>query len=165
MEISVSEQLYVFLAMTLCGACAGAVFDIFRIIRKIFGASLLTTSIEDILFWLGISAGMFFSLLYISAGEIRWHESIGVILGGIIYFLAISKIFIKILTFILQFLIKFFLLIFKIFLTPLGFLYKMIKKPLCRAYAYSHHKIRSFLGLFSSIKNSFKKLKLIMRKS
>ena len=60
MEVSVSNQLYVFLVMFAAGATAGAIFDIFRIIRRTFRTGMLTTSLSDILFWLLISAGMFF---------------------------------------------------------------------------------------------------------
>ncbi len=169
MEVSISHQLYVFLAMTLCGACSGAVFDLFRIIRKQFGATTLTTSLSDILFWLIISTAMSLTLFYVSGGEIRWHEAIGVILGAVIYFLLFSKLFMGIIGWILRICTKLFLTILKIVLTPVVFLYKMIKKPLCWIFVSLKPVFRcgkhKTVGFFALIKNSFKKLKLVMKKS
>lgn len=169
MEVSISHQLYVFLAMTICGTCSGIIFDLFRIIRRQFKANTLTTSLSDILFWLIISMGMFLTLFYVSDGEIRWHEAIGVILGAVIYFLLFSKLFMTVVGWILRIFTKIFLTILKIILTPLVFLYKMIKRPLYwifvslkPVFRYGKHKTFSFFAL---IKNSFKKLKLVMKKS
>lgn len=130
MEVSVSNQLYVFAVMLLCGAGAGVLFDIFRALRKTFGASMLTTSVGDIVFWLCISIGLFGAVFTVNYGELRWFEIIGVILGGIIYFLSVSRLFMCMLEWVLGFVLKIFLTIFKIILTPFVFLYKMIKKPL-----------------------------------
>lgn len=165
MEVSVSGQLYVFLAMSVCGACSGLVFDIFRVIRKTFLCSNLTTSLSDILFWLIISLGMFFSLFSISGGEIRWHEIIGVVLGSIIYFLTISRLFMALLGAVMRFVTKIFLTILKIILTPLVFLYKMIKRPLYWIFVRLQHTAHRFSLLYTWVKSSFKKLRLVMKKS
>ena len=165
MEVSVSEQLYVFLAMSVCGACSGVVFDIFRVIRKTFSCSNLTTSLSDILFWLIISLGMFFALFSISGGEIRWHEAIGVVLGSIIYFLTISRLFMTVFGALMCFVVKIFLTILKIILTPLVFLYKMIKRPLYWAFVRLQRTAHRFSLLYVWVKNSFKKLRLVMKKS
>lgn len=165
MEVSVSGQLYVFLAMSVCGACSGVVFDIFRVIRKTFLCSNLTTSLSDILFWLIISLGMFFSLFSISGGEIRWHEIIGVVLGSIIYFLTISRLFMALLGAVMRFVTKIFLTILKIILTPLVFLYKMIKRPLYWIFVRLQHTAHRFSLLYTWVKSSFKKLRLVMKKS
>ena len=165
MEVSISGQLYVFLAMSVCGVCSGLIFDIFRAIRKTFSGSNLTTSLSDILFWLIISLGMFFALFTISGGEIRWHEIIGVILGSVIYFLTISHLFVTLLVILIHFTSKIFLTILKIILTPLVFLYKMIKRPLYWGFVKLKYKTHRFSLLFIWVKNSFKRLRLVMKKS
>jgi len=165
MEVSVSGQLYVFLAMSICGVCSGMVFDIFRVIRKTFLCSNLTTSLSDILFWLIISFGMFFALFSISGGEIRWHEAIGVLLGSIIYFLTISHLFMTVLGALMRFALKIFLTILKIILTPLVFLYKMIKRPFYWVFKRFQHTAHRFSLLYAWVKHSFKKLRLVMKKS
>lgn len=129
MEVSVSNQLYVFLVMVAAGAAAGAVFDIFRIIRRTFRTGMLTTSLSDILFWLLISAGMFLVMFAVNNAQMRWFEAIGILLGGVVYFLALSRLFMKVIGAVFGFVVKIFLFILKIVLTPLAFLYKMIKRP------------------------------------
>lgn len=169
MEVSVSNQLYVFLAMTLAGAAAGALFDIFRIIRRTFRTGPLTTSLSDVLFWLLISAGMFLAMFFVNNAEVRWFEAIGILLGGVVYFLTLSRLFVKVIGAVFRFVIKIILFILKIVLTPLAFLYKMIKRPLVWAFA----KVMRFVkkggkrsaGLASGIAGGFRRLWLVRKKS
>lgn len=130
MEVSVSNQMYVFAVMLLCGACAGLLFDLMRGLRRRFGADMLVTSVEDILFWLAISAGVYAAIFVCNYGQLRWHEIIGLILGSVIYFLTLSKAILRLFDVIFRIFTKIFQIIFKIVLTPLFFLYKMIKRSL-----------------------------------
>ncbi len=169
MEVSVSNQLYVFLAMTLAGVGAGALFDIFRIIRRTFRTGPLTTSLSDVVFWLLISAGMFFVMFFVNNAEIRWFEAIGILLGGIVYFLTLSRLFVKVVGVVFRFVVKIILFILKIVLTPLAFLYKMIKRPLVWAFTKVMRVVkkggRRSAGLFGGMRNGFRRLKLIRKKS
>ena len=47
----VENQAYLFLVFTLTGFIIGALFDVFRILRKSFKTSDFITYLEDILFW------------------------------------------------------------------------------------------------------------------
>lgn len=169
MEVSVSNQLYVFGVMILCGACAGMIFDVFRASRKTFGAGMLTTSVGDILFWLIISVGLFFVIFTVNSGEIRWFEAIGIVLGSIIYFLTLSRLFTKLLGCILGMILKIFLSILKIILTPFVFLYKMIKRPLLWAGRKTGRLLKRSgkrtAGLFDNIKRNFKVFRRAVKKS
>lgn len=129
MEVSVSNQMYVFAVMLLCGACAGLLFDLMRGLRRCFGANMIVTSVEDILFWLAISAGIYAVIFVCNYGQLRWHEIIGLILGSVIYFLTLSRAVLRLFDVIFRIFTKIFQIIFKIVLTPLFFLYKMIKRP------------------------------------
>lgn len=94
MENSIN-QLYTLFVFILSGAVIGILFDLFRILRKSFKTPDIITYIEDILFW--ILTGLF--LLYIifkySFGQLRIYMFVSLIIGIIIYFLTISKYFIK----------------------------------------------------------------------
>lgn len=169
MEVSVSNQLYVFFVMVLCGACAGVLFDLLRALRRAFGANAFTTSLGDILFWLIISIGVYMTIFMFNYGQIRWHEIIGIILGSVIYFLAFSRAIMKIMELLFKFFTKIFQIIFKIVLTPLIFLYKMIKRPLYyilgkmgRVFHKSKTKMSGFLG---KMLIGIKKFALVLRKS
>ena len=94
MENSIN-QLYTLFVFILSGAVIGILFDLFRILRKSFKTPDIITYIEDILFW--ILTGLF--LLYIifkySFGQLRIYMFVSLIIGIVIYFLTISKYFIK----------------------------------------------------------------------
>lgn len=169
MEVSVSNQLYVFLVMVAAGAAAGAIFDIFRIIRRTFRTGMLTTSLSDILFWLLISAGMFLVMFAVNNAQMRWFEAIGILLGGVVYFLALSRLFMKVIGAVFGFVVKIFLFILKIVLTPLAFLYKMIKRPfvwvLTKTARLFKKGGKKTAGLFGGMCKGFRKLKLVSKKS
>lgn len=169
MEVSVTNQLYVFLVMVLAGMGAGAVFDIFRIIRRTFRPGALTTSLSDLLFWLLISAGMFFTMFVVNNAEMRWYEAIGILLGGVIYFLALSRLFMKVIGTVFGFAVKIFLFILKIILTPFVFMYKMIKRPVVwlgrKAARLLKKGGKKTAGLFDGMRKGVKKLKLVSKKS
>lgn len=169
MEVSVSNQLYVFGMMILCGAMSGFIFDIMRALRRSFGSNMLTTSLADILYWLIISSGIYFAIFTFNYGSIRWYEIIGILSGSVIYFLILSRFVMKIMVFMLNFFMKIFHVIFKIILTPLVFLYKIIKGPL-------YCILDSFGGILRKartkririvvwIKRTFSKAKLVRKKS
>ena len=94
MENSIN-QLYTLFVFILSGAVIGILFDLFRILRKSFKTHDIITYIEDMLFW--ILTGLF--LLYIifkySFGQLRIYMFVSLIIGIVIYFLTISKYFIK----------------------------------------------------------------------
>ena len=48
----VENQAYLFLIFSITGILIGALFDIFRALRKSFKTSNIITYIEDIVFWL-----------------------------------------------------------------------------------------------------------------
>lgn len=169
MEVRISNELYVFFIMFLCGVCAGVLFDIMRMIRRVFGTNVFTTSLADILFWTIIGLGIYMAIFVFNYGKIRWYEIMGVGFGGVIYFLSLSSILIKIMGIFLKIFKKIFRLIFKIILTPLFFLYKMIKRPLSCVVV----KIRCVFGrlgaknskLFSKARAGLKKFRLVLKKS
>ena len=94
MENSIN-QLYTLFVFILSVGVIGILFDLFRILRKSFKTPDIITYIEDILFW--ILTGLF--LLYIifkySFGQLRIYMFVSLIIGIVIYFLTISKYFIK----------------------------------------------------------------------
>lgn len=169
MEVSVSNQLYVFFIMIAAGAAAGVVFDIFRIIRRVFRTNTLTTSVSDIVFWLLISAGIFFVLFTVNSAQMRWFEGIGIFLGGTVYFLTVSRLFQKTAEAVFGFVVKIFVFILKIVLTPLVFLYRMIKRPLMWIFV----KMKRFFGrggkktagLLHAMCRGLSRLRLVMKKS
>ena len=118
MREEILNQLTNFGIYALCGFLIGIFFDIFRILRKSFKTSNLITYIEDTIF--GVITGLFliFMLFDFNNGEIRLYIFVALSIGLILYFLLISKFFIKINVTIITFLKKVFITIAKIIFKP-----------------------------------------------
>ena len=108
----------------LTGICIGLLFDFFRIQRKVLKTCDFITYIQDILFWIVSGLIIIFVIMKYTNGEIRIYMALGIILGILIYFLIISKYIMKIFVCILSFLLN---IIGKL-LFPIKKIYKIIKK-------------------------------------
>ena len=104
----ISREVYVFLAMIICGGALAVVFDMLRAMRMVLNPSAVIVSASDILFWIPL----------------------GIILGAVFYFLLFSKWILKLFLFIFENILKFAKFIFKILLTPPKFLYKILIVPI-----------------------------------
>lgn len=108
----------------LTGICIGLLFDFFRIQRKVLKTCDFITYIQDILFWIVSGLIIIFVIMKYTNGEIRIYMALCIILGILIYFLIISKYIMKIFVCILSFLLN---IIGKL-LFPIKKIYKIIKK-------------------------------------
>lgn len=93
----VENQAYLFLVFSLTGIFIGCLFDIFRVLRKVFKTSDFITYIEDFLFWILTGIIILYTIWYFNDGEIRLYLLLGLAMGIIIYILTISSIFFRIL--------------------------------------------------------------------
>ena len=91
----VYNQLFCLGIFIITGILIGLLFDIFRILRKSFHTSDWITYIQDILFWILAGSLMLFSIFTFNHGEIRSYVFIGILIGIVIYMLAISKLVVK----------------------------------------------------------------------
>lgn len=94
MENSIN-QLYTLFVFILSGAGIGILFDLFRILRKLFKTPDIITYIEDILFWMLTGLFLLYIIFKYSFGQLRIYMFVSLIIGIVIYFLTISKYFIK----------------------------------------------------------------------
>ena len=119
------NQASSFLIFILNGLLLGILFDIFRILRKSFKTPDFVTYIEDILFWILSGMILLYSIFTFNNGELRLYIFIGILIGILMYMLLLSKIFIKVSTYIIKVIKKIFhILIF----IPINFILKVIKK-------------------------------------
>ena len=91
----VYNQLFCLGIFVITGISIGLLFDMFRILRKSFHTADWITYIQDILFWILAGSIMLFSIFTFNHGEIRSYVFIGVLIGVVIYILALSKFFVK----------------------------------------------------------------------
>ena len=122
------NQIYVFLIFIIDGILIGLLFDFFRILRKSFHTSNVTTYVEDIMFWILTGIIIMYTLYVVCGGEIRIYMFIGIFIGVCMYILTISKYIIKISVKIIMFLKKVTIFIFGPFISLTKFIHNNIKK-------------------------------------
>lgn len=86
------EQIFIF--FFIIGIIIGFIFDIFRVIRKSFKTTDFITLIEDIIFLLISSISIIGGIIKINGGEVRFYLFLGIFLGGLIYSLTISNLYV-----------------------------------------------------------------------
>ncbi len=124
LDVKLSDQTYAFLCSLLCGLCLGALYTVFKCLRKLFSNRKIPTVILDItymliftavtcLFSIGFTDG--FVRYFVVAGEIGGIFAFKFTLGFVIYklfiisfkgFSKIKRIFRKNISVILKKLLK-----------------------------------------------------------
>jgi len=126
-EIFISEQALIFLYMVLCGGICGVIFDLFRIIRKLFTPGAFIVFIFDIAFYALSAAGFFCFALLFNSGELRAFEFIGLAIGLTLYFLTLSYIIRKIILAFIRLLALVFRFLYRLTIPPIIFMYKPVR--------------------------------------
>lgn len=145
-----AEQAAVFLMCIFSGAVSGAIFDVFRIIRRTSEKNAVMTNLCDALFWLFYST-FFISFIYrINDGELRWYVFAASALGMTLYFILFSRLFVPCGVFLLKVIIKILEAFVKIIFVPIRFL---IKKTGTAA-----------VVVLSPVKGFIKRIRLLKRK-
>lgn len=132
----VYNQLFCLLIFTITGIVIGILFDIFRILRKSFKTADWITCLQDILFWILSGGIMLFSIFTFNNGEIRSYVFIGILLGIILYMLAISRFFVKSSVYIIRFLKK-------LLSYPINLIEKIIKIIIIKPILYLAKNIKN----------------------
>lgn len=168
MEVSVTNQAFIFLSSVIGGLIIGFVFDVFRIFRRVVKTANIVIGLQDILFWILVSIILFGLIFITNNGELRWYEFLGVILGVIFYNLIFSMYVMKVSVAAINLIKKVLLLIIKILLYPFAMIYKLLKKPLL-ILRKSFYRLRTSLRKFmrrvkGKIYISVKNLKVMLKK-
>ena len=122
MVVSTVYELESFVASILIGILTGSIYDIFRSIRYVSGKD----TPSDFVMWLFIIASSAFLWYKFQNGEIRWYMLVGASVSILLYFLTISRIVFCIFYFLVRKIYSFFNIFFKLLLTPIKFLCKMV---------------------------------------
>ncbi len=126
MSVTVSHEAFVFLCAVLTGGCISFLYDLFRLLRQEARSDGFFVHVQDLVFWLLAAGMMFFAMLHVNNGSVRFYEFLGATLGALLYCLTLSKHVLRLLRFILHLFSVFFKKIFKILLTPLIFIYNIM---------------------------------------
>ena len=128
MILTPSGELRIFLYSALGGAFIMLLYDIFAVAFKKDHLPLLVISVCDGIFVTTACIITVFITLSVSRGMVRFYEFFGLILGATLYKLTISRLFCLLFLKFLYAFYTFMKIFFKILLTPLLFMYKMINR-------------------------------------
>jgi len=92
-HINVAYQTITFFMSIVFGMAACLVYDVFRIVHKLFCKSWLSIFVLDILYWLIMAFATFSFLLLRCTGEVRAFVLLGILCGFIICRFTLSPIF------------------------------------------------------------------------
>ena len=118
-----TREVYALFGMVATGVGAGVLFDALYALRS---SMKIPASITDSVFWMISTIGVAVAFIYFNNSIIRGYEIVAIIIGAVLYFLTISNIIKRCFMGIFEFFFKKIKFIFKILLTPLRFLYKML---------------------------------------
>lgn len=121
MVVSLQYELVTFFSSIILAFSLGVLYDFFRAIRKCTKVTL----VWDIIMWilvLFLTCAVWF---WVQNGEVRWYMILGLFFAGVIYLLTVSYYVFFLISFLMDKICRIFGLIFKILLTPLGFLCKI----------------------------------------
>lgn len=90
------EQIGVFLRAIAVGAGIMACYDVFRMLRTAFRTAAAVVFLEDIVFFAAAGMATWFYLLESCRGELRGFVMVGEMLGGMLYFLTLGSLVMKI---------------------------------------------------------------------
>lgn len=93
-EIDNSFQLFSFLASILTGIVYCLIYDILRAYRKSKAVDDLTVFFQDLIYFVVISIATFVLFMALSNGEIRAYILIGLLLGFLLCFFTLSRLFV-----------------------------------------------------------------------
>lgn len=140
--MSIAEQTQIFIIFVIVGIIISFLFDIFRILRKVYKFSNMLIYMQDILFWLLTGIIILQAIFKFNSGDIRIFLFLGIFVGVFIYISLFSIYVIKIGSFIL-----------KLMNTLIRKLINVFKVPICKILDFM---IKYFRNLR---KNVLKKLK------
>jgi len=96
MSQNIFEELNFLLYAVLLGAFLAAVYDLFRILRRVFAHKDLMVSLEDLMFWLFCAVGVFYLLNAQSDGRLRWFSVLGAAIGMNVYRATLSRLLVPV---------------------------------------------------------------------
>lgn len=140
--MSIAEQTQIFIIFVIVGIIISFLFDIFRILRKVYKFSNMLIYMQDILFWLLTGIIILQAIFKFNSGDIRIFLFLGIFVGVFIYISLFSIYVIKIGSFIL-----------KLINTLIRKLINVFKVPICKILNFMIKYYRNLR------KNVLKKLK------
>ena len=100
MSQNIFQELQFLLYAILFGAFLTSVYDIFRILRRVFPHSNMLVSLEDLVFWFFCAVSVFYLLNSQSDGKLRWFSVVGAALGMSVYHVTLGRLLVPFFSFL-----------------------------------------------------------------
>ncbi len=174
MEISVAEQMQMFLFSILFGLFLGALFDAFRILRLALPSGKAAVFLEDSIFLILAAILTFLFIYKTNFGDIRFYLLLGTILGALLYYFTIGILVMKSARAVIKFVKKFILAVLKVILKPLRKIYwffspffkkitqnlKIFKKNFTKLFLFKLKQYKIYTSNFLTKNNANKRTKI-----
>ncbi len=118
------------------------VYDFLRIHRRLRYVPSFQVNLEDFIFAILSAVGVFYITYTKNNGEIRWQTAVGLILGMGIYWLIFRDRLVKAVCLVYRKTVKILGRFFKIILSPVVFVIKILLKPAKVVFWYSGKGVR-----------------------
>lgn len=109
------------------------VYDILRILRRVFPHGAFFVSLEDICFWIYCAVKVFLLMYHESNGTLRWFAVFGAIAGMVLYMKLASPFFVKYVSLLLQKIVGIIGKIIRFLLRPVRYLLRRMRERAVRA--------------------------------
>lgn len=153
----ISENLFLLYSLGM-GIFITFIYDILRIIRRVYAHKNILISIEDLLFWIFCAIAVFYLMHEESNGTLRWFAVLGALVGMLLYKKTVSPLFVKWVSLGLQKLLKWMGKLVHILLKPVRFLMGKGKKAAAKsantgkkAAGFMKKKLTGFLKLLKMV--------------
>lgn len=128
MSEAISGELYFFLQAVLTGVILSVVYDLLRIIRRVYTHGCTLVAFEDLCYCFGGALYISYVLMRENNGVIRWFFVLGIFLGMLVYNLTIGHYIVGILSKIINKILNVVKKVLKVVCKPVLFLWKKAKK-------------------------------------
>ena len=137
MILSISAQASMFLRLAAAGAAAGALFDLFRAARRVVPHPNALTHAEDALWVLLVLAATLWLLFTRNGGDMRGYVLLGLALGMVLYFAAVSPVVLRVFVWLLGMLKRVLFAFLRLATLPIRVLRRVLHVPYakCRVFA------------------------------
>lgn len=82
MILGIEKEAAIFVVAFLDGTLIALAYNAIRVFRRIIVHNTFWISLEDLVFWISVAVYVFFEIVRVCAGSIRWYFVLGVFLGG-----------------------------------------------------------------------------------
>lgn len=127
-----NENEFLFHALFM-GIFITFIYDILRILRRVFPHGSFLISLEDIFFWIYCTVRVFLLMHHESNGTLRWFAIFGALTGMLLYMRFVSPFLVKHVSRILQWIVHIVVRVIRFVLRPFLYLLEKIRVRAARA--------------------------------